>query len=365
MDRFGAAGLRTYNFSAGPAPLPELVLAEVARELERGRGSILEQRFDSDAFRAIIGQAQSDLRDLLAIPEDYAVLFLQGGASAQFSLVPLNLCGAAAYADYVETGYWSRKAIAEGRRFCRVNVVASSAATQFDRIPDRAEWSPTPGAAYCHITSNETAEGVEYAHSPVLQGAPLVADMTASLLTRPVDVRRYGLIYASAQKNLGPAGLTVLVIRRDLFGRALAATPHVMNYAEQAQAGSLLNTPPTFAIYVAGLVLRWVKASGGLKAMDARAQRQSAMLYRAIDANESFYRCSVLPAHRSRVNVCFQLRQSTLTPAFLLGAEVRGLYNLKGHSHVGGIRASLYNSMADAGVRALVDFMHDFAVRYG
>jgi phosphoserine aminotransferase len=364
MDRF-AQPLTAYNFCAGPAPLPEPVLQQVRCELERGRDSLLEQPFSSEAFRAVMTQAEADLRDLLSIPEHYAVLFLQGGASAQFSLVPLNLLGDRQCADYVETGYWSRKAIAEARRYCQVNIAASSAATGFDRVPEQATWRVSPDAAYCHIVDNETADGVAYAWTPRSMHTALVADMTSSLLTRELDIERYGLIYASAQKNIGPAGLTLVIVRRDLLSRALPVTPQVMSYAEQARAGSLLNTPPVFAIYVTHLVLHWIRRSGGIAAMAARAGRQSAMLYALTDSSAGFYRCLAHAAHRSAVNICFRLRDESLTPMFLAEARARGLSNLHGHSRIGGVRASLYNSMPDAGVRALVGFMQDFAARHG
>lgn len=354
-----------YNFSAGSAPLPDCVLVEIQQELGRGRRSILEQPFTGERFRSIVCAAEADLRDLLAIPDHYAVLVLQGGASAQFSLVPLNLLGGAQCADYVETGYWSWRAITEAQRYCSVNIAANSAATGFDRIPAQAEWRTTERAAYCHTTSNETADGVEFAWTPAVADTPLVADMTSSLLTRPVDIERYGLIYASTQKNIGPAGLTLVIVRRDLLGRALAATPYVMNYAEQARAGSLLNTPSTFSVYVAGLVLLWIKSSGGLEAMAARAARQSAVLYDLIDASAGFYSCRARPMHRSRINVCFRLREEALTASFLREAQSHGLVNLRGHGQIGGLRASLYNAMPDAGVYALAGFMHDFAGRYG
>lgn len=358
---------RIYNFSPGPAVLPEPVLAEVQRDLMALPGvgaSILEISHRSKAFDNIIQQAEINLRTLLAIPDDYAVLFLQGGASAQFSLLPLNLLGETDHADYVETGYWSRKCIAEAQHFCTANVAASSAPTGFDRIPDPRHWRVSTGAAYTHITSNETADGVEYPWTPVRLRTPLVADMTSSFLTRPLDVASFGLIYASAQKNIGPAGLTIVIVHRDLLDRDRPETPAVFSYQRQAQAGSMLNTPPTFAVYVAGLVFQWIGARGGLAAMEEGSLRKSAVLYQAIDRSADFYRCPVLPEFRSRVNVCFRLADESITERFVEEARAEGLLNLKGHSRVGGLRASLYNAMPEAGVDALVAFMAEFRGRH-
>lgn len=352
-----------WNFAAGPGAMPAEVLAQLREALTDFRGdgaSLLELPFTGDAFREIVARAEADLRSLLCIPEDYAVLFLQGGASAQFSLVPLNLMGGSDHADYIETGYWSRKCIAEAQRFCRVNVAASSARTGFDRIPDPRDWQVSGGAAYTHITGNETADGVEYPWTPVRPRTPLVADLTSSFLSRPLDVDSFGLVYASAQKNVGPAGLTIVVVRRDLLDRERAHTPAVFSYRRQAQEGSMLNTPPTFAVYAAGLVFRWIAAGGGLAAMEAGSLRKSALVYRAIDASGGFYRCPVLPEFRSRVNVCFRLADQTLTEPFLEQAQAHGLHNLRGHSHLGGIRASLYNAMPEAGAQALAAFMDAF-----
>jgi phosphoserine aminotransferase len=356
-----------WNFAAGPAVLPPEVLAQAREALSDFNGSgqsVLELPFTGPQFREIIATAEADLRKLLAIPGDYAVLFLQGGASAQFSLVPLNLLGEADHADYVETGYWSRKCIAEAQRFCAVNVAASSAQTGSDRVPNPGGWNVTAGAAYTHITGNETADGVEYPWTPVRLRTPLVADMTSSFLTRPLDVADFGLIYASAQKNIGPAGLTIVVVRRDLLGREQPGIPAVFSYRRQAEAGSMLNTPPTFAVYLAGLAFKWIAAQGGLEAMEERSLRKSAMLYRAIDGSGGFFRCPVLREFRSRVNVCFRLADGLLTDRFVEEAREAGLLNLKGHSKVGGLRASLYNAMPEEGVAALVAFMDDFARRH-
>ncbi|HEY7759300.1 MAG TPA: 3-phosphoserine/phosphohydroxythreonine transaminase [Burkholderiales bacterium] len=357
-----------WNFSAGPAVLPRAVLARIREELPdyaSSGQSVLELPFSGGHYRDIAARAEQALRALLSIPTDYAVLFLQGGASAQFALLPLNLLGEHEVADYVETGYWSAKCIGEARRYCRVNVAASSADTDFDRVPEPAAWRASPQAAYLHITSNETANGVEYPWTPVRLRTPLVADMSSSFLTRPVDFSDYGAIYASAQKNIGPAGLTVVIVHRALFERERPLTPAVFSYRRQAEADSKLSTPPTFAVYVAGLVFDWIAAQGGLTAMEAASRRKSEVVYRAIDGSEGFYRCPVLPAFRSRVNVCFRLREQALTQAFVAQAQDAGLFNLQGHSKVGGLRASLYNAMPMAGADALAIFMHDFARRHG
>ena len=356
-----------WNFAAGPAVLPAEVLAqarEAVSDFDGGGQSVLELPFTGPEFREIIATAEADLRALLAIPESYAVLFMQGGASAQFSLVPLNLLGEADHADYVETVYWSRKCIAEAQRFCAVNVAASSAPTGFDRVPSPGDWKVSAGAAYTHITGNETADGVEYPWTPVRLRTPLVADMTSSFLTRPLDVADFGLIYASAQKNIGPAGLTIVIVRRDLLDRERPGTPAVFSFRRQADAGSMLNTPPTFAVYLAGLAFKWICAQGGLEAMEERSLRKSARLYQAIDGSGGFYRCPVLREFRSRVNVCFGLAADTLTERFVEEARAAGLLNLRGHSKVGGLRASLYNAMPEEGVAALVSFMDDFARRH-
>jgi phosphoserine aminotransferase len=357
-----------WNFAAGPGVMPAEVLERVREELADFRGSaqsVLELPFSGPQFRELIQRAEADLRALLDIPDDYAVLFLQGGASAQFSLVPLNLLGDSDHADYVETGYWSRKCIAEAQRFCRVNVAASSAGTGFDRIPDPRHWRVGSSAAYTHIVGNETADGVEYPWTPVRLRTPLVADLTSIFLTRPLDLTCFGLIYASAQKNVGPAGLTIVIVRRDLLDRDRPSTPAVFSYRRQDEAASMLNTPPIFAVYVAGLVFQWIAAQGGLAAMEEGSRRKSALLYQAIDGSGSFYRCCVLPEFRSRVNVCFRLADESLTERFCEEARTLGLLNLKGHSKVGGVRASLYNAMPEAGVRALAGFMAEFQRRYG
>jgi phosphoserine aminotransferase len=357
-----------WNFSAGPAVLPRAVLARIREELPdyaASGQSVLELPFGGAHYRDIAARAEQALRALLSVPPDYAVLFLQGGASAQFALLPLNLLGEHEVADYVETGYWSAKCIAEARRFCRVNVAASSAGTGFDRVPEPVAWSVSSRAAYLHITGNETANGLEYPWTPVRLRTPLVADVSSSFLTRPLDLSDYGAIYASAQKNIGPAGLTVVIVNRAMFERERPLTPAVFSYRRQAQADSRLNTPPTFAVYVAGLVFEWIAAQGGLQAMEAASRDKSQRVHRAIDGSDGFYRCPVLPAFRSRVNVCFRLRDEALTQTFVAQAQHVGLFNLQGHSKVGGLRASLYNAMSLAGAEALAGFMRDFAQRHG
>jgi len=356
------------DFTAAQSRLPAAVHERIAEEIgpaARDGGSVLTLPFTAPRFRGIRDEAEQRLRALLDLSDDYTVLFLQGGASAQFGLVPLNLAGPGAIADYVETGYWSRKARDEAARALRVNVAASSADSGFDRVPEAASWRLTPGAAYVHVTDNETAEGVEYAAAPRVPEAVLVADMTSNFLTREVEVPAYGVIYAGAQKNLGVAGLTLVLVRRDLLARAHAFVPAPFDYARQAAAQSMLNTPPTFAIYVAGLVFEWLQQQGGLAGMDARARRRSALLYAALDQDAGFYRCRIRPDARSRVNVCFDLEDAALTPRLLRDAGEEGLTGLAGHSRVGGVRASLYNAVPMADVEVLAGFLRDFRARCG
>jgi phosphoserine aminotransferase len=354
-----------FNFAAGPAVMPSPVLAQAQQELLNWNGSgisILETPFTGDAFKGVLQQARNSLRTLLTIPDNYHILFMHGGASAQFSLVPLNLLGDAAQADYIETGYWSRKTMYEASRYCKVNIAASSSSTSFDRMPEI--WHLNPSAAYCHITSNETANGVQFYDIPDTNDLPLVADMTSDFLSRPIDVQRYGLIYAGAQKNIGPAGLTIVIVRDELLGRAHSITPTVFNYQKQAEADSMLNTPLTFAIYLCELVFRWIAEMGGIVAMAHNSEQRSARLYQAIDASNGFYHCSVQPAYRSHMNVCFTLSNDKLTLLFQTLAAEQGLINMKGHPMTGGIRVSLYNAMPDKGVTTLVSFMQNFADKY-
>lgn len=355
----------TYNFAAGPGIMPHEVLVQAQRNFVNWNdsgSSILETPFTCDAFKNILRQTRETLRTLLNIPDNYHILFMHGGASAQFSLVPLNLLGNKQHADYIDTGYWSAKNIREASRYCEVSIVASSATTHYDHFPN--QWLLNKKSAYCHLTSNETANGIQLHHLPETGDMPLVADMTSDFLSRPLEVARYGLIYAGAQKNIGPAGVTIVIVRDDLLGRAHPTTPLVFNYTAQADADSMLQTPVTFSIYLTGLVLQWINAKGGASAMKGNSERRSAMLYRAIDNSNDFYHCRVQSAHRSHMNICFNLANDSLTPTFLSEATAEGLLHLKGHPMTGGIRASLYNAMPDAGVIALTDFMRHFAEKH-
>lgn len=359
--------MTVFNFSAGPAMLPAPVLQRAAEELGSWHGSglsVMEMSHRGAEFRDIVARASSALRRLLAVPDSHHILFLQGGATAQFALVPLNLLGTRTSADYVTTGYWSTQAMREAQRYCEVREAAVSARRQFREIPDPAGWSLDPEAAYVHICSNETIDGVEFFFTPQTGGVPLVADMSSHLLSRPIDVSRYGVIYAGAQKNIGPAGLTVVIVHRDLLERASPLAPAVFNWTVQAAHDSLRNTPPTWAIYVAGLVFEWLLAEGGLAAMEARNLAKAQLLYAALDRS-GLYRNTVDPAVRSRMNVPFRLQDPALEAAFLAGAEAAGLRQLQGHRSVGGLRASLYNAMPLAGVQALVDYLQEFERQRG
>jgi len=357
---------RSYNFCAGPAALPEPVL-ETAREdmLDwHGRGlSFMEMSHRSAEVVGVAEHAEQTLRKLLGIPGEYAVLFLQGGASTQFAAVPLNLLAGKPGADYLNTGQWSKKAIAEGRRYGAVNVVASSEATNFSTIPPREEWKVDREAAYLHYTPNETIGGVEFFWTPQVE-VPLVADMSSTLLSRPVRVEDFGVIYAGAQKNIGPAGLTLVIARRDLLGKAHALCPSMLDWQIAADNDSMYNTPPTFALYLAALVFDWLEEQGGLDAMEARNRRKAEKLYAAIDRSD-FYANPVEPQSRSLMNIPFTLRDDGLDKQFLTESEAAGLLNLKGHRSVGGMRASLYNAVGEAAVDALIEFMRDFEQRYG
>lgn len=358
---------RVYNFSAGPGMLPEAVLEQVQEALLAWRDSgmsVMEMSHRSKAFLAIAQEAEADLRELMAIPGHYKVLFLQGGASSQFAMAPMNLLGRSRKADYFNTGLWSKKAIAEAKRLGEVNVVASGEAEKFTSIPPLSSWRLDPQAAYVHYTPNETINGVEFHEVPQTQNAPLVADASSMILSRPLDVARHGLIYAGAQKNIGPAGLTVVIVHEDLINEPLPGTPTMFAYRTHAEADSMYNTPPTFAWYVAGLVFKWLKAQGGLVAMAERNQRKADRLYATID-DAGFYHSPVAPAARSRMNVPFTLADPELEARFLTEAKAVGLVALEGHRSVGGLRASLYNAMPEAGVDALIAFMSEFAQRYG
>jgi len=358
---------RVYNFSAGPAMLPEAVLAQARDEMLDWQGSgmcVAEMSHRGKEFMSIAAEAEADLRELLAIPANYKVLFLQGGASLQFAMVPMNLLRGAKGADYINTGSWSKKAIAEARRYGDVNIAASTESSRFTRVPAQGELNLSADAAYVHYTPNETIEGVEFPYVPETGDTPLVADMSSTLLSRPIDVSRFGLIYAGAQKNIGPAGLTLVIVREDLIGQTLPGTPTMLDYKTHADNDSMYNTPPTYAWYLAGLVFKWLKGQGGLAAMAEINARKAKKLYDAIDAS-GFYANPVEPSARSWMNVPFTLANPELDESFLREAKAAGLTTLKGHRSVGGMRASLYNAMPEAGVDALVAFMQAFERRYG
>lgn len=357
---------RPYNFSAGPAVLPEAVLEQAKAEMLDWHGSgmsVMEMSHRGKEFIAIAEQAEADLRELLNIPANYKVLFLQGGASTQFAMLPLNLLRGKTKADYLNTGMWSKKAISEAKKFCQVNVVASSEATNFNTVPARASWNCDAEAAYFHYTPNETIGGVELADIPEV-AVPLAADFSSTLLSRPLDVSRFGVIYAGAQKNIGPAGLTIVIVREDLIGHSAATAPTMLDYATLAKEGSMYNTPPTYAWYIAGLVFQWLKAQGGLTVMGQRNQAKAALLYKAIDES-GFYKNPVEPAYRSWMNIPFTLPDAALDKTFLAEAKAAGLVTLAGHRSVGGMRASIYNALPLEGVQALVAFMADFQKRHG
>jgi phosphoserine aminotransferase len=358
---------RVFNFAAGPAVLPLEVLEQARAEMLDWQGSgmsVMEVSHRSKAFLAVAAEAEQALRELLAIPANYKVLFVQGGATLQFSVVPLNLAAATGSADYVNTGAWSTKAIGEARRFCQVNVIADGKDTQYFAIPAESGWHRTAAASYLHYTPNETISGVEFHSIPDSRGVPLVADMSSTILSRPVDVKRFGVIYAGAQKNVGPAGLTVVIVRDDLIGKARPGTPSVLDYQAIAAEGSMLNTPPTFAWYLAGLVFKWLKAKGGLAAMAAHNRAKASALYGYID-DSGWYTNPVARDCRSWMNVTFRLPRPELEKTFSAEAAAQGLKNLDGHRSVGGLRASLYNAMPLEGVEALIGFMREFARRHG
>jgi phosphoserine aminotransferase len=355
--------MRVFNFSAGPAMLPLAVLERVRDELidwQSSGASVMEISHRSKAFIGVAQQAEADLRDLLGVPSNYRVLFLQGGATGQFSAIPLNLAAEGATVDYVNTGSWSKKALLEAKRYCKVNVAADGAGSGYNDIPPVAGWTRSAHAPYLHYTPNETIGGVEFHFVPDVGAVPLVADMSSTLLSRPIDVTKFGLIYAGAQKNIGPSGITVVIVRDDLLGRARPQTPIVFDFKAMADEGSMLNTPPTFGWYVAGLVFQWLKQQGGLKAMAAINQAKAQRLYSAIDQSD-FYRNPVAMGCRSWMNVPFTLARPELDRQFLAEAQQAGLTALEGHRSVGGMRASLYNAMPLEGVTTLVEFMQEFA----
>lgn len=353
---------RAYNFSPGPAVLPLEVLERVREDIPDWNGSgmsVMEVSHRGKAFMDVAEKAEQDVRDLLAIPDDYRVLFLQGGATLQFAMVPLNLSRSRDTADYVVTGSWSQKAVAEASRFSNVNIAADGSDSNFCQIPPQSEWRRSGDAAYLHYTPNETIGGVEFHYIPDSGEVPLVADMSSTILSRPIDVARFGVIYAGAQKNIGPAGITLVIVHDALLDRSRADAPTLLTYKAYADSGSMTNTPPTFAWYVAGLVFEYLKRRGGLAAVAKVNERKAARLYRAIDESD-FYSNPVDVEARSWMNVPFILRDADLDQTFLRGAEQAGLRNLKGHRSVGGMRASIYNAMPEEGVDALIEFMQEF-----
>lgn len=361
---------RVHNFSAGPAALPDAVLEQAQGEMldYAGTGmSVMEMSHRSSTFIDIASRAEQSFRQLLSIPQNYHVLFLQGGATAHFAAIPMNLLGDGSgpkkRVDYINTGAWSVKAIKEAAKYADVNVAASSESTNFDRIPARSEWQLSDNAAYLHLCSNETIGGVQFHEFPN-SDVPVVADMSSDILSRPLNVEDFGLIYAGAQKNIGPAGLTLVVVRDDLLGDVHPLLPSVLNYKTQAAADSMSNTPPTYGWYLAGLVFDWLLANGGVAGAQERNQRKASKLYAAIEAS-NYYRAPVQPDVRSQMNVPFTLANADQDKAFVVGAEERGLMNLKGHRSVGGMRASLYNAVTEASVDALIEYMQEFEREHG
>ena len=358
-----------YNFSAGPAVLPKEVLEQARDEMLDWHGSgmsVMEMSHRGKEFMAIAETIEQDLCELIGIPDHYRILFLQGGASSQFSMVPMNLLRGKQTADYINTGHWSTKAIEEASRYCTVNVAATSAASNFTCVPAQDTWQLSSDAAYVHYTSNETIGGVEFHWVPNINpnsDIPLVVDMSSDILSRPLDIRRFGLVYAGAQKNLGPAGLTLVIIRQDLLGKSLPGTPTLYDYQIHANNDSMYNTPPTYATYIMGRVLAWLKRIGGLASMEKINLTKANLLYDLLDSTD-FYRCPVARPDRSRMNVPFTLEIPALEDEFLKQAQASGLLQLKGHRSVGGMRASIYNAMPIEGVEKLVAFMKEFASRY-
>ncbi|MBD9414755.1 3-phosphoserine/phosphohydroxythreonine transaminase [Pseudomonas sp. PDM16] len=358
---------RAHNFCAGPAALPTAVLQRAQAEMLdwQGRGlSVMEMSHRSDEYVAIAEKAEQDLRDLMAIPADYKVLFLQGGASQQFAEIPLNLLPEDGTADYIETGIWSKKAIEEARRYGNVNVAASAKGYDYFAIPGQNEWQLSKDAAYVHYASNETIGGLQFDWIPEVGDTPLVVDMSSDILSREVDVSKFGLIYAGAQKNIGPSGLVVAIVREDLLGRARSVCPTMLNYKIAADNGSMYNTPATYSWYLSGLVFEWLKEQGGVAAMEQRNKAKKDLLYKAIDASD-FYSNPIQPSARSWMNVPFRLADEKLDKAFLAGADARGLLNLKGHRSVGGMRASIYNATGLDAVEALATYMAEFEKEHG
>jgi phosphoserine aminotransferase len=359
---------RAYNFSAGPAALPEAVLQQARDELlewRSERASVMEVSHRGKGFIACAEEAEADLRALLAVPDDYAVLFLQGGATQHFAQIPMNIAAPGQAADYLVTGAWGQKAVSEGKPYVAARVAASTEAGNFTDIPDAGSWQADANAAYLHYTPNETIHGVEFLDVPDAGGLPLVGDFSSTILSRPLDVAKFGVIYAGAQKNIGPSGLVLLIVRRDLLERAGQPKAKVFSYAAQAKEGSMLNTPPTLSWYLAGLVFKWLREQGGLGVIGERNRVKAETLYAAIDGSNGFYRNPVAKRARSWMNVPFTLHDDKLDAPFLKESEAAGLLALKGHRAVGGMRASIYNAMPLEGVQALTSFMADFARRHG
>ncbi|MFI4954723.1 MAG: 3-phosphoserine/phosphohydroxythreonine transaminase [Gammaproteobacteria bacterium] len=357
---------RSYNFSPGPAVLPHEVLLQAQQEfLEWSEGvSALEHSHRSPIFMELAATLREQFREILNIPKNYHILFMQAGGTAQFAAVPLNLLRGKNTADYVATGFWSERAIAEAKLYCNVNVVASNAHLNYAAIPDFSTWKLNPEAPFLHYVTNETIHGIEFPYVPKIGNVPLVADMSSNILSKPIDVSDYGLIYAGAQKNIAPAGLTLVIVREDLVGHANPMTPAILDYKRFVPDG-FYNTPVTFSFYMAHLALSWLKKQGGLPAMDELNQRKAKDLYATIDNSNGFYINNVQPEFRSRMNIPFGLTNTQLEEDFLRDASAEGLVNLRGHKSVGGIRASIYNAMPEAGVRSLIEFMNFFAQRYG
>ena len=359
--------MRVHNFAAGPATLPLEVLERARDEMTDWQGSgmsVMEVSHRSKAFVAVAQEAEADLRALLAIPSNYKVLFLQGGATGQFAAIPLNLTTPESVIDVINTGAWSKKAIGEAKKYCKVNVAADEAGSNYSTVPEQAALKLTPNAAYLHYTPNETIGGVEFPYVPSSGSVPLVADMSSTILSRPIEVPKFALIYAGAQKNIGPSGLCVVIVRDDLIGKARAGTPSIFDYDAMARDGSMLNTPPTFGIYFAGLVFKWLKQLGGLAAVAERNREKARRLYAAIDGS-GYYKNPVAVNARSWMNIPFTIPNPDLEKAFVSEAAKAGLVNLEGHRSVGGMRASIYNAMPLAGVDALIAFMTDFQKRNG
>lgn len=353
---------RVFNFSAGPAMLPEAVLQQAQNEMLDWQGSgmsVMEMSHRGKEFMSIAEQAEADLRQLMAVPDNYKVMFLQGGASSQFAMVPMNLTRENKKVDYINTGSWSKKAISEAKRYAEVNLAASTEESKFTTTPSQSDLNLSGDAAYVHYTPNETIQGVEFPYVPETGGVPLVADFSSTILSRPIDVSKYGIIYAGAQKNIGPAGLTLVIVREDLIGEAIDGTPVMFQYATHSDGGSMYNTPPTYGWYLAGLVFKWLLDKGGLDGMAEINQRKAKALYDTIDGS-AFYANPVSVESRSWMNVPFTLADAELDAKFLQEASAAGLKTLKGHRSVGGMRASIYNAMPEAGVQTLIEFMREF-----